>query len=60
MADKMSIPPSEVDAMDFYFVEYMIEDLEEKISEENKQHKQQEKDQMKQQKAASSGTKMPK
>ena len=60
MADKMSIPPSEVDRLDFYFVEYLLEDLEEKIAEENKQHKKQEADQARQHKAASSGTKMPK
>ena len=54
----MGIPPSEVDRLEFFMVEYLLEDLEEKVSEENKAHKKEEKAYQKQ--AGSSNPKMPK
>lgn len=44
-ADKLRLPPSEVDKLEFYFLEYLLKDLEEKVEEENKQYKKQEEDQ---------------
>lgn len=46
----MGIQPSEVDRLEFYMVEYLLEDLEEKINEENKANKNQEKEYKKQSK----------
>ena len=40
--------PSEVDRLEFYMVEYLLQDLEEKVTEENKQHKKQESEYSKQ------------
>lgn len=51
----MGISPSEVDRLEFYMVEYLLEDLEEKINEENKVTKKQEEEYKKQ----SSGMKTP-
>jgi len=33
------MPPSELDRLEFYFIEYMIQDLEEKFEAENKNYK---------------------
>jgi len=52
----MNIQPSEIDKMEFYRVEYLLEDLEEKIKEENKNNRKQEEEYKKQ----SSGVKTPK
>jgi len=41
----LGITPLELDQMEFYRVEYMIQNYEEFVEEENKQQKQQEKDQ---------------
>jgi len=42
LTDKLNITPSEADKLDFYMIEYLLEDLEEKIDEENKRFKKQE------------------
>jgi hypothetical protein len=44
-AKNLHITPLELDQMEFYRVEYMIQNYEEFIEEENKQMKKQEKDQ---------------
>ena len=46
-AKNLHITPSELDQMEFYRVEYMLQNYEEFIEEENKRQKQQEKDQEK-------------
>ena len=48
LADKLRISPIDADQLDFYWIEYLIEDLDDKIKEENKQHKKQEDDYKKQ------------
>ncbi len=47
-AKNLHITPLELDKMEFYRVEYMIENYEEFIKKENEQYKKQEKDQEKQ------------
>jgi hypothetical protein len=47
----MGISPGEVDKLDFFWVEYLLEDLEEKIDAENKRFKKQEEEYQKQNQA---------
>ena len=56
----LHITPLELDQMEFYRVEYMIQNYEEFIEEENKRYKQQEKDQGKSFSKSSSQYKPPK
>lgn len=58
LIDREHLQPSEIDRLEFYMIEYFLQDLEEKVSEENKHHKKQETEYLKQQK--SSQPKMPK
>ena len=55
----MSISPGEVDKLEFFWVEYLLEELEEKIAEENKRFKKQE-DEYKKQNQLDKTPKMPK
>ncbi len=59
LADRMGIQPSEIDNLDFYMVEYLLQDLEEKVTEENKVHKKQE-EEYKKQSSAMKTPQMPK
>ena len=54
----MGIQPSEIDRLEFYMVEYLLEDLEEKVNEENKVQKNQEREYKKQ--SGLANPKMPK
>ena len=47
-AKNLHITPHDLDNMEFYRIEYMIENYEEFIEEENKNYKKQERDQEKQ------------
>jgi hypothetical protein len=44
LADRLHISPSELDRLEFYFIEYLLEHLEEKLEAEEKSHKKQEKE----------------
>lgn len=59
MADKLRIPPSEVDRLEFYFIEYLLEHLQDKLKEEDKQYKKQEKESQQQQQMSAPDVKMP-
>ena len=50
------MPPSELDRLEFYFIEYMIQDLEEKFEAENKHYK---KEKVAQEKSMAKQSSMP-
>lgn len=63
MSDKLNSPPSETDHLEFFWIEYLLEELEEKIDTENKQYKKQEASQKKEMKMSQpklGGFKIPK
>ena len=58
-AKNLNILPSELDQMEFYRIEYMIQNYEEFIEEEKKEYEKQQKEQSKSFKQSSTQSKLP-